>query len=132
MKENEYKRWLKQAICDLEDAKFNFSGKRYNIACFLSQQSAEKAFKAYLIYKNVEDIWGHSVSELCNDAKNFDNSFSQIEKESASIDKYYIPTRYPNSLPGTIPSEAFDEEDAKKAINMAEKILNFIRRKIEE
>ncbi|MCX7916592.1 MAG: HEPN domain-containing protein [bacterium] len=132
MKENEYKRWFNQALCDLDDAKFNLSGKRYNVACFLAQQSAEKGLKAYLIYKGAEDIWGHSVGELCGDAKDFDNSFLLIENESKLLDKYYIPTRYPNALPGSIPSEVFDEQDAKKAICMAEKILNFVKKKIEE
>ena len=44
-------------------------------------------------------------------------------------DKYYIPTRYPDTLPGIIPSEAFDKNDAEKAISLAEKIINFIKSK---
>jgi HEPN domain-containing protein len=36
-------------------------------------------------------------------------------------DKYYIPTRYPEALPGIIPSEAFDKDDAERAISLAEK-----------
>lgn len=49
--ENEAKRWLLQAKYDLDDANFSSEGKRFNIACFLSQQVAEKALKAYLIAK---------------------------------------------------------------------------------
>ena len=42
-----------------------------------------------------------------------------------------IPTRYPNALPGGIPSEAFDKNDAERAIFLAEKIINFIKSKTE-
>jgi HEPN domain-containing protein len=42
-----------------------------------------------------------------------------------------IPTRYPDALPGIIPSEAFDKDDAEKVISLAEKIINFIKSKTE-
>lgn len=38
----------------------------------------------------------------------------------------FIPTRYPNGLPGGIPSEAFSEEDAKRALDMAEKVIALV------
>jgi len=41
-KKSESERWINQALKDLDDAKFNLSGERYNVACFLAQQSAEK------------------------------------------------------------------------------------------
>jgi len=125
------KRWLLQALQDLDDAKFNLSGKKNNIACFLAQQSAEKVLKAFLIFKGAEEVWGHSVGELCKDAQNFDGELGKIQDISRSLDKYYIPTRYPNALPGGIPSEVFDEGDAQKAISMADKIINFIKTKTE-
>jgi HEPN domain-containing protein len=128
-KKEDSKRWFLQALRDLDDAKFNLSGGRFNVACFLAQQSAEKALKAYLFLKGAEEVWGHSVGELCEDAKNFDEDFKEIESASKSLDKYYIPTRYPNALPGGIPSESFDKGDAEKAISLAEKIINFIKSK---
>jgi len=130
-RKEEARRWFLQSLRDLEDAKFNLSGKRYNVACFLAQQSAEKALKAYLFLKGADEVWGHSVGELCEDAKSFDEEFEEIEVISKSLDKYYIPTRYPNALPGGIPSEAFDKSDAEKAISIAEKIINFIKSKSE-
>lgn len=94
------KRWFLQALRDLDDAKFNLSGKRYNVACFLSQQSAEKGLKAYLFFKGAEEVCWHSVGDLCRDAESFDKDFEEIENAASSLDKYYIPTRYPNALPG--------------------------------
>ncbi|MBU4194349.1 MAG: HEPN domain-containing protein [Actinobacteria bacterium] len=46
--EREYKRWKKQADLDLDDAEYSAQGKRCHLACFLSQQAAEKALKAWL------------------------------------------------------------------------------------
>jgi HEPN domain-containing protein len=130
-KKNEAQRWFLQAQRDLDDAKFNLSGERFNVACFLAQQSAEKAIKAYLIFKGVDFVWGHSVADLCEDAKKFDSEFQTIEKACKSLDKFYIPTRYPNALPGGIPSEAFDKSDAEKAISLAEEILKFVEKKLQ-
>jgi len=124
------KRWILQASKDLDDAKFISSGKRYNVACFLAQQSAEKALKAFLLLKGADEIWGHSVGDLCKDAQNFDSDFREIERESKYLDKYYIPTRYPNALPGGIPSETFDENDAERAISLADKVINFVKSKM--
>jgi HEPN domain-containing protein len=123
----EGRRWLLQAERDLDDAEFNLSGGRYNVACFLAQQSAEKALKAHLFSKGAEEVWGHSVAELCKDAQTFDPAFSQLDPKASPLDKYYIPTRYPNALPGGIPSEAFDENDAKNAIRLTKEVIDFVK-----
>jgi len=123
----EGRRWLLQAERDLDDAEFNLSGGRYNVACFLAQQSAEKALKAYLFSKGAEEVWGHSVAELCKDAQTFDPAFSQLDSKASPLDKYYIPTRYPNALPGGIPSKAFDENDAKNAIRLTKEVIDFVK-----
>lgn len=126
----EAKRWFLQGSQDLDDAKFNLSGNRYNVACFLAQQSAEKVLKAYLIAQGVESVWGHSTWELCKIAKSLDESFLEVENEARSLEKFYIPTRYPDALPGAIPSEAFNENDAQSAISMANKINEFVQSKL--
>ena len=64
-----------QAVRDLEDAKFVFHGKRYNLACFLAQQAAEKALKAYLYYMGEEVVPGNSVSDLCKRTMKYDEEF---------------------------------------------------------
>lgn len=123
-------RWLRQAEHDLDDARFVVTGERYGLACFLSQQSAEKGVKAFLYACGAEMVWGHSVAELCKDAADFDPSFAEMVPLGARLDKYYIPTRYPDSLPGGIPAEAFDQWDAKRAIETAETILSHVRERI--
>ena len=91
----EGRRWLLQAKQDLDDARYNLEGERYHLACFLSQQSAEKALKAFLYAQGEKMVWWHSVAELCKRAASFDRSLEEIRRKVATLDKYYIPTRYP-------------------------------------
>jgi len=49
-------RWLRQAERDLDDAEYSLAGRRYNLACFLRQQTAEKALKAILYAKGAEQV----------------------------------------------------------------------------
>ena len=92
-------RWLRQAEQDGRDAQFNREGGRYNLACFLCQQAAEKALKAYLYHRGAEDVWGHSLIDLCEDAKIFEMFFDTVKSEARQLDKYYEITRYPGYLP---------------------------------
>ena len=120
-------RWLRQAQQDLDDASFLRQGERYNTACFMGQQAAEKAVKAYLYNRRVEDIWGHSLVDLCEDAKLFDMMFDTIKSEVRQLDKYYEITRYPGFLPGGIPSEAFDRIDAGRSIQLSKLVVDFVK-----
>ncbi len=128
-KKKESVRWLLQAEKDLDDARYNYKGKRFNIACFLAQQSAEKMLKAYLYEKGEHAVWGHSVADLVDDSLRYDKDFSKLFRMAGPLDAYYIPTRYPDGLPGGIPANAFAEEDAKRAISLAEKVMKFIKGK---
>jgi HEPN domain-containing protein len=123
-------RWLRQAEQDLQDAQFTREGERFNLACFLSQQAAEKAVKAYLYYRGAEDVWGHSLIDLCEDAKLFEMFFDTVKSEARQLDKYYYITRYPEFLPGGIPSEAFDRVDADRAIELSQVVLEFVRERL--
>ena len=123
-------RWFKQAERDLEDAAFNRQGERYNVACFLSQQAAEKAVKGYLYRRGAEDVWGTSLIDLCEDAKLFEMFFDTIKAEARQLDKYFDITRYPAYLPGGIPADAFDDIDAERAIELAGIVVRFVGERI--
>ncbi len=123
-------RWLRQAEQDLDDAEFLREGGRFNLACFLGQQAAEKAVKGYLYHRGAEDVWGHSLSDLCEDAKLFEMFFDTIKSEARQLDKYFEITRYPSFLPGGIPSEAFAREDADRALELAGVVVEFVRERV--
>jgi len=127
---NEAARWIKQAENDLKVAKWSFKGKFYNNTCFMCQQTGEKALKSFLYFKGERPVFGHSLLELCRKSRKHDKNFSNIEKECKHLDKYYTITRYPDGLPGLIPSEYFDKEEAEKAIEYLNKILDIVRSKL--
>ena len=119
----EGKRWLKQAKDDLKVAKWSLKGEFYANTCFMAQQASEKAFKAFCYLKGERAVLGHSLLEFLRKCAKYDKSFKILEKESKKLDKYYIISRYPNGLPGLVPSEYFDQDEAKEAIRFAEKIV---------
>ena len=127
---SEATRWLRQAEQDLIDASYNRDGARFNISCFLCQQASEKAIKAFLYFKEAEDIWGHSLIDLCEDAKIFEMFFDTIKSEARQLDKYYELTRYPGFLPGGICSEAFDVNDADRAYELSGLVVEFVKERI--
>lgn len=128
--QDEARRWFEQAQQDLMDARYLTEGGRHNVACFLAQQAAEKALKAFLYDRGAESVWGHSVEALCREAADEDPDFAVEAVELAPLDQYYIPTRYPNALPGGIPSRAYVAEDARRAIALAERTLALVADKL--
>ena len=123
-------RWLRQAEKDLEDARFLRNNGRHNLACFQGQQAAEKAIKAYLYHRRVEDVWGHSLLDLCEDAKLFDMMFDTVKSEARQLDKYHYITRYPEFLPSGTSFEAFDEDDADRSIDLSNLVLGFVKERM--
>jgi HEPN domain-containing protein len=122
----EASRWLATGNEDLATAKILLQAGRYAHACFHSQQAGEMAVKA-VCYMLGADPWGHSVSRLITQLKGIDSStFNALQdqfEDAARLDRYYIPTRYPNGLPDITPDQAFFAEDAVGAIRIAEILL---------
>ncbi|BDC17686.1 HEPN domain-containing protein [Acidianus sp. HS-5] len=112
--------WLKQAERDLEEAKHAKAGGYYELACFLSQQSAEKAIKALLQLNGLEKR-GHSISHLIQ------NPPADIFQCATFLDKQYVLTRCPDVYPEGSPYEFYTEKDADDCMNCAVKILNWVK-----
>ncbi len=117
----------------MEDAEYLRTGGRYNSACFMAQQSAEKTLKAYLYWCGEEIVLGHSTAELAKRCLKQDMNLDKHLKKIPLLDKYYIPTRFPNGLAdGGIPFMAYDEDDADKAIKIAQDLQNAIADKMKD
>jgi HEPN domain-containing protein len=117
--EGEGTRWLAQARADIDAADHLIAGRHFNVACFLAQQAAEKTLKGYLFYRGAAEVWGHSAAELCEKCAEMESAFRDLVGPVSLLDKYYIPTRYPNGLPGGIPKDAFDKVEAERAVGIA-------------
>ena len=99
----------------------------YHLACFLAQQTAEKALKAFIYAQGEEIVLGHSVERLCTQASRWKSEFEINAKKWAILDSYYIPTRYPNALPDSIPARVYTEEIAKSAAALADEVVVVMR-----
>jgi len=119
-------RWLRQSKHDAAAAEVNRREGYPEIACFLSQQAAEKALKAFLYQQGERPVIGHSVYLLCRKCQTYEEEFSSILDTCKELDQYYIPTRYPNALPGGIPHEVFIDAHAREALKMLERVMALV------
>lgn len=128
----EAERWLAQAEAEFKDAVELMKAGRYYLSLFLSQQSAEKALKAFIYLKEEEPIFSHSVAVLLKVAISMDADFEPL-RGAKRLDDYYIPTRYPNGLPGEIPSQYYDDlKEVEEAVAWSERVIKLVRGKIEK
>lgn len=116
--------WFRQAKRDLESARKQLEGGFFEWACFIAQQSAEKAVKA-AYQKLGADAWGHSVSDLLKGLTEKLEVVDDLIDRARQLDKFYIPARYPNGWASGSPAEYITKEDAENAICDSEKILQF-------
>lgn len=119
-------RWLKQAQIDLEWAEHLLKEGAYYLVCFLSQQVAEKALKAFLYWKGEETVLGHSVRQLCQRAAAYSKSFENHCRRWGILDTYYIPTRYPNGLPDGTPADTYDRASGEETLSLAKQVVKHI------
>lgn len=127
-------RWFTQAKDEFQDADDLRKRGRFYLALFHFQQASEKALKAYLYLKakSVEVFYTHSIDDLLSMALEIDSDFQHVVT-AKKLDQYYIPTRYPNGLPGGIPSRYYDDpKEAEEAMNLAKKVIEIVERKIIE
>lgn len=72
-------------------------------------------------------MWGHSLLGLSERLGDLEIHVSFEEADLAMLDRFYIPTRYPNGVPDVIPQRAFLRTDAEAAIASARRILDLVR-----
>lgn len=126
----EAQRWLAQARHDVDAATLNAQEGYAALACFLAQQAAEKALKAYLYGQGERAVVGHATYLLLKQCRDYDVSFEALQDTCRRLDQYYIPTRYPNGLPGGIPHEVYTSGQAWEAIAGARGILDQVGRSL--
>ena len=126
-------RWLQTAEEDWRAAHVLQENGMYAQACFYAQQSGEKAIKS-LWYLLDADPWGHSVQRLITEfpERAALPDFDIWLEQGALLDKFYIPTRYPNGLPDLTPGQVYRLDDATRGLEAARLLLNACQRWLEE
>ena len=130
----EANRWLRTATDDLDTAVILKRNEKFAHSCFHAQQAGEKALKSIWYFIDA-DPWGHSIKKLIDDLESIDlkihSSLLDFTREAVVLDRFYVPTRYPNGLPDITPDEAYNEEDANTCIKYAKKIIDAVQKILE-
>lgn len=119
------KNWILQAESDLDSAKYNFKGKKLDVAAYLCQQCAEKGLKA--IYLNISnELWKtHDLVKLGT----LVNAPKNIIGICNDLNPIYVEDRYPD-FSDVIPAKKFAEKDIKQFLKKAEKALKWIKKQL--
>ena len=121
--EGEYSRWMKSAKRTLESAAGDAARGDFNWACFKAQQAAGFAAKALLHGVGIP-AYGHSVARLLGEAEV--EVPSDVIQAAKTLDKYYVPTRYPNAWAEGTPEDYYTDRDAGEAIKAAKAVIEFV------
>jgi HEPN domain-containing protein len=126
----EAERWLRQAENDLAFGRLALKERFFAQACFVAQQTGEKALKAIAYAQGERVVIGHSLVELATRLQERVTALRALREDAGVLDQYYVPTRYPNGLAGGVPFEAFGETQAAGALAAAERFVAAARRQV--
>lgn len=122
---NQYQKWLEKAEEDEFAGKEILEGRRFPApACFHFQQMVEKLLKALLIFYGKDFPKIHDLIVLSSLLKPIIKDIQDYKEDLKFLDRYYIETRYPGDYP------EFSLQEAKEALEAAERIKEFILNKI--
>lgn len=124
----EYQRWLGQAEHTLASARRDLSASDFDWACFKAQQAAEYVLKALLRALGNAAV-GHSLVKLAEtlQAQAGVAIPEPLWQAARTLDRHYIPPRYPDAYPSGMPYEFYDAPTAGAAIDAAQRMLEFVR-----
>ncbi len=120
-------RWLRQAEHDLAIARGHRQRGDYSAACFMAEQAAQKALKAFLIGHGHRSVPSHSVAQPAERCAQLDPAFAVHMTAGRVLDQYYIPTRYPDApAPPAVPFESYTQEQGTTAVAAAPAIVALV------
>lgn len=117
-------RWLQMATDDLAFAKLGLQHGYFANVCFLSQQAAEKALKGLLVQHTGTHPRVHNLVELINRCEPFAPRLVAFQDDARILDQYYLPSRYPDGVPGGANPGWPTHAHATEALTIAESVLN--------
>jgi HEPN domain-containing protein len=119
--------WLRQATDDYRFGRLAVQSGFFAQACFVAQQVGGKAAKAVHYHLAGRPVLGHSVHALLRRLNARAGVTEGLRTLGGELDQYYVATRYPDALPGVVPSDAFSAAQARAALRAASRILRWAR-----
>jgi HEPN domain-containing protein len=126
----EARRWFDEAGSDLAFARVGQREGFYSKVCFLCQQAAEKALKAIAYGDGERYVVGHSLQELLDRLAPGHPTLEALRDGCRLLDQYYVPTRYPNALPGGVPHRSYTEAQGREALAICEGLVQAVREEL--
>lgn len=123
-------RWLAFAQQDLRVAELAMTEAIFNQVCFHAQQCAEKALKGWLEAQGKVPPRTHRMADLLPLLPS--GLLGSFAQRVLLLDAFYIPTRYPDALPGSLASGLPGNSDALEALEVAHILLNHIQNALQE
>lgn len=125
-----YRDWFDEAVDDLECARGLYQLGRWSKVCFFSYQAVEKALKVLCIRRLGTYIRTYSVTRLVDEVCKVINLLKELIDTVRKLDRYYIPTRYPNAWPALPPHKHYSKDDAEEALKTAVEVVEIVKREI--
>jgi HEPN domain-containing protein len=116
--------WLDEARAELRAGRDLLTGQHWSWCCFTCQQAAEKALKALCEHFRTPQF-GHNLNLLLQAVEAHASVEEPLRMACARLNRYYIPTRYPDAFDRGAPADQFFEADADQAVMDADEIFRF-------
>lgn len=126
-----YRDWIEEALDDLDTAIELFRVGKWSKVCYFSHQAVEKALKAMAIKKLGLYKSTHSVAELVGLVRPYIGLQEDLLERVVRLDRFYIPTRYPNAWPALPPYKHYSRVDAEEALEIAKAVVRIIAESVE-
>lgn len=112
----EFDRWRAAADRATGAAAAQANARFFEWACFLHEQAAQLAVKA-LLHGVGGPGWGHDLAALvaATDGAVGPAWPSGLDVPAERLARFYLPTRYPDAVPGGVPGDRFTAEDEQAA-----------------
>ena len=116
--------WLNEARAELRAGHALLTGQHWSWCCFTCQQAAAKALKAVCEHFRAPQF-GPNMNLLLQAVETFVAVTESLRMACTRLNRYYIPTRYPDAFDRGAPADQFFTADAHQAIADAEEVLGF-------
>jgi len=119
---------LKKSEMFLNSAKGNIERKLYDVACFEADQAAQLFLKAYILKfmgfvprtHSIRTLLGHLASAPKINKKTVASFVYDHRSDLIMLEVAYLRSRYSG--------EAYNRQDTKKCVEVAEKVMELVKR----
>ena len=76
--------------------------------------------------------WGHAINKILERIEEVITVPSHIMEKAKRLDRFYIPTRYPDGFESGAPMDYYLRRDAEESLGYARQIVDFCKKRIQK